>query len=173
MTGLDIAWDCGKAKFRYRAAAVMTVSEKILIMRDVGYSIWYLPGGKVRMGETAEEAVLRELHEELNVETKIVRPLWIHQNFFTEYGSGASCHEICVYFLIDSAGTGLDTAGQPFVITEKEDTHYFEWVDFSELAGRNVCPEFLQKAVYQLPEHMELLSEWHDVKRSGLLWTKK
>ena len=44
----------------------------------------YLPGGRVKMGETAEEAVIREIREELFATPEIVRPLWLNQAFFTE-----------------------------------------------------------------------------------------
>ena len=35
--------------------------------------MWEFPGGKMEMGETEEEAIVREIHEELNVEIRVER----------------------------------------------------------------------------------------------------
>ena len=54
---------------RHRASAVLLKGDRILMVRisDRGRSWWCLPGGTIRPPETPEEAVVRELHEELNL----------------------------------------------------------------------------------------------------------
>ena len=58
-------------------AASVTVFRdgKVLIAtrtKPPGAGVWSLPGGLVEAGETLEEAALRELHEEVGVEARIV-----------------------------------------------------------------------------------------------------
>lgn len=37
--------------------------------------LWEFPGGKVNIGETYEEAIIREIKEELNIHIKIIKKL--------------------------------------------------------------------------------------------------
>jgi 8-oxo-dGTP diphosphatase len=56
------------------AVALIDVDGRILLaQRPMGKSLaglWEFPGGKVEQGETPEAALIRELHEELDIETK-------------------------------------------------------------------------------------------------------
>ena len=85
---MDITFDTGAGRFNYRVAAVLLDGERILAMHDERSPYFYLPGGRVRMGERAEDAVLREVREELGIEAKILRPLWLSQAFFNEDVTG-------------------------------------------------------------------------------------
>ena len=69
------------------------------------------------MGETAEQAVVREIREELGVTMKIARPLWLNQAFFTEDVDGIRYHELCIYFLMDISNTDLSERSNSFTLT--------------------------------------------------------
>jgi ADP-ribose pyrophosphatase YjhB (NUDIX family) len=43
---------------------------KLLLAFSVNKQAFYLPGGKINVGETAEQALTREIKEELNLELK-------------------------------------------------------------------------------------------------------
>ena len=58
---MDISYLTGQDKFNYRVCAVMLSNNRILTMHDERSPYFYLPGGRVRMGETAERAVVREV----------------------------------------------------------------------------------------------------------------
>ena len=123
---MDISYTSGNEKFNYRVCAMIISDNKILAMHDERSPYYYLPGGRVQMGETAESAVIREVEEELNISPKIIRPLWINQSFFTEDVDKLNYHEICIYFLMDISETDLLEKGEKFTLREGHHTHDFE-----------------------------------------------
>ena len=51
-----------------KLAWIHIVDRKILSTRSRGKETFYIPGGKREAGETDHEALIREIHEELNVD---------------------------------------------------------------------------------------------------------
>lgn len=69
---------------------------------------WFRYRGGVHHGETAEDAVKREVLEETGVPYEIDRLAVIHENFFSQNSGtlkGLECHEISFYFLMKPRGT--------------------------------------------------------------------
>ncbi len=60
---------------RDRATAVVRRGGLLLLVRDRGYQQFSLPGGGLKEGETAEEAVIRELREETGLRATGLTPL--------------------------------------------------------------------------------------------------
>ena len=146
-------------KFNYRVCAIIINDNKILALKDEVSPYYYLPGGRVQIGETAEEALLREIKEELEIDAAIIRPLWLNQSFFNEDVTKINYHEICIYFLVDVANTKLLSLGNKFVLYENIHTHEFEWLDFSRLKNEYFYPLFLKKEIYNIPETFTIRTE--------------
>ena len=82
MTGSDLTFRLRSGRFNLRVGAVILHEGRLLAMQDENAPYFYLPGGRIRLHETAEDALLRELREELAMDARILRPLWAHENFF-------------------------------------------------------------------------------------------
>ena len=149
---MDVTFDTDAAKINYRAAGIVIEDGKILAMKDEKSPYYYLPGGRVLMGETAENAVLREFREELCADARIERPLWLAQSFFTEDVDGKRYHELCVYFLMDIGGTDILSRGERFTLYEGVHTHVFEWLPVESLENEYFYPLFLKTEASRLPE---------------------
>lgn len=132
---------------------------KVLAMHDQRSPYYYLPGGRVAIGETAENAVIREVREEVGITPKIVRPLWLNQAFFTEDVDHLHYHELCIYFLMDITGTDLLTRGERFTVKEGSRTHAFEWLPFERLKEEYFYPVFLKKDIFHLPDVFTIRTE--------------
>ena len=156
---MDISFKMENQKFNYRVCAVILAENKILAMNDERSPYFYLPGGRVMLGETAEQAVVREVQEELGVTPRIARALWLNQAFFTDEVDDIRYHELCIYFLMDISATNLLERGRAFTLTEGKHIHTFEWLEFDRLKDEYFYPVFLKKEIYNLPNEFTLRME--------------
>lgn len=157
---MDISFKSGNEKFNYRVCAIILNDGKILAMHDERSPYFYLPGGRVKLGETAEDAVIRETEEELKITARIVRPLWLNQGFFKEDVDGLHYHEICIYFLMDISHTDLLCRGDWFFMREGSHQHTFEWLKFEQLQHEYFYPLFLKKEIFDLPQTFTIRTEY-------------
>lgn len=156
---MDISFKTELGKFNYRVCAVIINDKKLLVMRDNHADYFYLPGGRVQFNETAENAVLRELKEELNIDAKIIRPLYFNQNFFFEDVLKVNYHEIGVYYLIDISKTDILSRGNSFKGFETTKNQQFEWMSFDDVKKSYLYPLFIKENIDNLPHTMQIINE--------------
>ena len=152
---MDISFKTEQGRFNYRVSAVILRDGCLLTMKDNLYSYSYLPGGRVKMGETTHQAMLREIREELRAELRILRPLWFCEDFFVEEDTQERFHELCVYYLVD--GSGLPEGD--FAYTEGERINCFSWTKIEDVKMLRLYPAFLRKRIENLPEQLEMIIE--------------
>ena len=157
---MDLTFKSENGIFNYRVCAIILHEGKILATKDRNSPYFYLPGGRVKLHEPAEQAIVREVREELDVEPKILRPLWLNQGFFTEDVTGVRFHELCLYYLVDISETDLLARGSSFTMLENGHPHYYEWIPLSRLENEYLYPLFIKKKIFDLPEHLTVLTEF-------------
>ena len=139
--------DCGFTReqkwFRYRAAAIIVENGCALFAGNDQDPYFYSVGGGVHVGETAEEAVVREVREETGVRYEVDRLAVIHENFFQGEGTSGTldCHEVSFYFLMKPRGSQVlnchsETAGG---IAE-----HMHWIPIAELDNYRAYPVWLK-----------------------------
>lgn len=151
----DIRFQTRKGAFCLRTAAVIQHEGRVLLARDA-LPAYYLPGGAVTINEKAEDALLRELSEELGIEVAIRRPLWISERFYRHPADGQHIHELCTYFAVDISGTDLLSRGDRFTCRDADE--FFEWVSLETLDEQNLVPEFLKTGLQNLPDTVQFLT---------------
>ena len=157
---MDLTFKSETGIFNYRVCAVILHDGMILATKDQNSPYFYLPGGRVKLHEPAEKAIVREVQEELDIDPKVLRPLWLNQGFFTEDVTGVRFHELCLYYLVDISETGLLARGDCFTIQENGRPHYYEWIPLSRLENEYLYPLFIKKKIFDLPEHLTVLTEF-------------
>lgn len=87
-----------------------------------GAGTWSVPGGWMELGESFEEAAVREIDEETGMQIKNVKFIALTNNIMLDEG----VHSITVWLRADWK------AGEP-VITEPEKCSDQQWIDFDTL----------------------------------------
>ena len=150
-------YDCGFTRenkwFRYRAAAIIIEDEYVLFASNEKEKYYYSIGGGVHMGESAEEAVIREVYEETGVKYEVERLAFIHENFFVGDGSleGKQCHEIAFYFLMKPRGTRKLNSNS-YTQGVKENMY---WLPINKLEEYRAYPMFFRDKLKNLKDGIE------------------
>lgn len=135
----DISFDVGVHRFNYRVAAIIESNQRYLFTTTSGIDFWFLPGGRVKAGESSLEAMARELQEELGLENQPIRPLWAVENFFTLHGE--NFHELGFYFSLSLPPTSDLTKAESF---QREPDWEFRWLNSERIKTLDIRPQFLK-----------------------------
>lgn len=114
------------------ARGVCVVDGKILLCRAKGGTTTYLPGGHVEFGETGRQALVREIKEELGLESSAGAFLGVVENSFIQHGKPHAEINL-VYQLALAAGEAK----------AREDWIEFEWRPLDDLD--DLLPEAFRK----------------------------
>lgn len=133
---------------RQRAAALITQGDRVLLHQLEGDRFWALPGGGIEPGESAAEALTRELYEELGADLGTAVTVGalavVAENFFA-YG-GVAYHEIGLYLHAKPLPGGpLAIANGPFDGVEGSRKLVFAWFTPAEMAQVDIRPAFLRE----------------------------
>jgi len=138
---MDIHLNNDDYTFKYRVCGIIIENGHALVMGNGQYDYFYAVGGKVMMGETAEEAIVREVWEETGVAYKVQRLVFIHESFFMR--NNKQSHELAFYFLMKPQGKGL--------FSYQNGEEFLKWIPVEEYERHQIYPEFLRGRLSNLP----------------------
>ena len=140
----------------YELAGIETIARgvcvkdgKLLLCRAKGGETTYLPGGHIEFGETGRQALVREVREELGVDSKAGAFLGVVENSFLQHGKPHA--EINLVYELEIGSDGASNGLPP--LKSQEDWIEFEWRALDRLGEANL-----------LPETFRSLSRWPDVR---------
>ena len=150
----------------YELAGIETIARgvcvrdgKLLLCRAAGGSSTYLPGGHIEFGETGRQALVREVKEELGVESSTGQFLGVVENSFLQHGKPHAEINLVYELRLGNGERGTGTGergmgnGELPPIKSQEDWIEFEWCDLNRLDEANLLPPVFRS-----------LSAWPDVR---------
>ena len=144
---MDIKFFNEDLKFKLRVSGIWLRDGKVLLDK-YGENKYCLPGGYVSFKEDSIDAVLREMHEETNLEFRILNYGGVIENFFQNFKK-QNTQEIDFYYYVQSK----DENAKDLILDWKEldhghlIKHYYEWVDLTNLKQINLVPHKLQEII--------------------------
>ena len=138
----DMCVACDDGILNIRVGAIIMKDGKILMVGNERANYLYSVGGRIKFGETAEEAVVREVFEETGVKMEIDRLGFVHENYF--YGDAPSnlgklIYEISFFFYMKVPS---DFAPISESFTEDNSKEHLKWVSLDE--DIKMYPEFFR-----------------------------
>ena len=94
---IDMTVPCADGIINIRVGAIIMKNGKLLMVGGDGPDYLVSVGGRVKFGETAEEAIIREVEEETGVRLEIDRLVFVHENYY--YGDVPAKQDKLVYEL--------------------------------------------------------------------------
>ena len=130
----------------YELAGIETIARgvcvrdgKLLLCRAKSGSSTYLPGGHIEFGETGRQALVREVKEELGVESSTGAFLGVVENAFLQHGKPHAEINLVYELKLGTGDRGMGNGELP-TLQSQEDWIEFEWCDLNRLAEANLLP---------------------------------
>jgi len=132
-------------RFHYLVRGIIRMNDKFLLAHQIGADNTFLPGGHIGGCERAEDALIREIEEEIGKTAIIKRFVGAVEHVWP--AAGVDNHEINLLFEVEVPG--LDPANAP----RSHEAHLeFFWAKSSDLISHNLQPATL----------IDCLSNWQE-----------
>ena len=148
---MDCSFTVNEGWFRYRSAAIIIENGCVLMAKNDLDDYYYSVGGAVKLNESAEEAVMREVLEETGIKYEINRLAFIHENFFKGHNNDPNlkCHEISFYFLMKSKGN-QDLEDNSYVYNDVRE--HMIWLPINKLNDYKIFPIFFKDKLFDISD---------------------
>jgi len=134
-----------KDKFELCARGIVQKENKILVCKRKDKDYYFFPGGHIEFGETAEQALIRELNEELEILVKKVSFIGMGENIFNQ--EGQKYHEINLVF---------EVLADEVEDKSREDEIDFFFFDKERFIKEEVLPISLKEAIIKWQKDKKL-----------------
>lgn len=146
----DLSFKTNSGTFSVRVGAIIIRDKKILMVKNDHDPYYYSVGGRVKINETSQEAVVRETLEETNVKLEIDHLAFIHEHFFKV---GEDHYHEVVYFYLMKVNNNMNFVCNSY--GEQGAKEHLHWLPLGELDEFYLFPEFFKTKLLKSMKGME------------------
>jgi ADP-ribose pyrophosphatase YjhB (NUDIX family) len=156
----NMVWfEKGDMRFLLCTRGIAFKQERVLLFNVVGWDWWTLPGGRVEMLEHSDNALKREMREEIATDIVVGELVWVIENFFKP--NNTAYHEIGMYYLMYLPDDSVVFKSTEYTCQDGPVTLRFRWFFLSDIEQVEIRPAFLKKGLLHIPQHTEHIT-WDD-----------
>ena len=139
---MDITVNVEDYVLNVRASGIIIHDNKILLHKNINEEHYALIGGRVAIGESSEEALKREVMEEIGKEVEVIEGLTTVENFFEMKGS--KYYEILFVHKLEFKDENDKKIVDTIKNVEGKDYLIYEWIDIDEIDKYPLRPKVIK-----------------------------
>ena len=140
---MDITIDVEDYKLNVRTAGILIHNNKLLVHRNINEEHYALIGGRIGIGENSEDALKREILEELGKEIEITGNVATIENFFEM--KSHKYHEIMFVHKIEFINEEDKKIEHTIKNIEGKEYLKYEWLDLGEIDKYPLKPQVIKE----------------------------
>lgn len=151
----DLTFLCEEGIFNVRVGALILYENKLLVAGNKDTDYLYSVGGRIKFGERADDAIKREVYEELGINMEVDHLGIVHENFFYRdfRGERQLVHELSLYYYMKLNFAVI----QRIIDLMNEDRYeYFRWIDSK--CNLKIYPSFLLDMIMRTDKELVHIS---------------
>ena len=145
---MDARFRTEEGRLKLRVTGIIIHNNKLLIevYKD---KVYFLPGGTINMNETSEDAIIRELKEEIDKDFIIDSLVSIGEEFYVNHKEEKT-HCINFYYTMKFKNTAdVDSIDLDRLENDHGymNQHHYKWVDIKDLDNIKLVPIEIKNAI--------------------------
>ena len=145
---MDARFRTEEGKLKLRATGIIIHDNKLLI-EVYNDKVYFLPGGTINMNEASEDAIIRELKEEIDKDFIVDSLVSICEEFYVNH-KDEKTH--CINFYYKMKFKNIDDVNSIDMDRLENDhgymnQHHYKWVDIKDLDNIKIVPIEIKKEI--------------------------
>lgn len=142
---MDLTVVLDNKKLNIRACALIIHNNKLLVHNNINENHVALVGGRVKIGESSEDTLKREIKEEMGKEIEILEYVSTIENFFD--ADDMPYHEIMFVYRVDFKDDADKKIIDSIKNIEGEDELRYDWIDIDKIEQYPLKPQILKRMI--------------------------